>query len=382
MNDTAERVIAFSLFRYFPHGGLQRDMLRIAQACRARGYTIHIYTTSWEAEAPQGMQLFLYRPSALSNHGRMRQYHAWLARQIAANRPVCVIGFNKMPNLDVYYAADGCFKANVMEKHNWLYRLSPRYRLYQAFEEAVFGADSKTQILMISKIQEALYIQHYETDESRIHFLPPNVAKDRVAGPESDDIRRDFRRTLRIGPDEKFVLQLGSDFHRKGLDRSITAIAHLPDALLAKTRLYVVGNDKEHSYARMAKRLDIATHVVFLGARDDVPRILLGADLLLHPAYHENTGTVLLEGLVSGLPVIATGVCGYAHYIEEADAGWLIPEPFDQNRFNQTVQAALERTDLRQIGQRGILFAQEEDLYGMVDATINVIEAVALKRKT
>jgi hypothetical protein len=42
---------------------------------------------------------------------------------------------------------------------------------------------------------------------------------------------------------------------------------------------------------------------------------LLGADLLIHPAYNENTGTVLLEAVVAGLPVLTTAVCGYAHYI-------------------------------------------------------------------
>ena len=45
------------------------------------------------------------------------------------------------------------------------------------------------------------------------------------------------------------------------------------------------------------------------------------ADLLIHPAYNENTGTVLLEALVAGLPVLVSAVCGYAHYIAEADAG-------------------------------------------------------------
>ena len=63
----------------------------------------------------------------------------------------------------------------------------------------------------------------------------------------------------------------------------------------------------------------------FLGGRSDVPRFLLGADLLIHPAYHENTGTALLEALVAGLPVLVTDVCGYAHYIAEADAGRVLP---------------------------------------------------------
>jgi hypothetical protein len=52
------------------------------------------------------------------------------------------------------------------------------------------------------------------------------------------------------------------------------------------------------------------------------PRFLLGADLLIHPAYNENTGTVLLEALVAGLPVLTTAVCGYAHYIARPMPAW------------------------------------------------------------
>lgn len=43
--------------------------------------------------------------------------------------------------------------------------------------------------------------------------------------------------------------------------------------------------------------------------------------MFLHPAYSENTGTVLLEAMVAGLPVIATDVCGYAHYIVDEHMG-------------------------------------------------------------
>ena len=42
--------LAFCLFRYFPYGGLQRDFVRIAQACRARGHSIDVYTLRWEGE--------------------------------------------------------------------------------------------------------------------------------------------------------------------------------------------------------------------------------------------------------------------------------------------------------------------------------------------
>lgn len=58
------------------------------------------------------------------------------------------------------------------------------------------------------------------------------------------------------------------------------------------------------------------------------------ADLLLHPAVQEAAGIVLLEAIVAGLPVLTTEVCGYAHYINAAQCGVVIPEPFAQEVLN------------------------------------------------
>jgi UDP-glucose:(heptosyl)LPS alpha-1,3-glucosyltransferase len=382
MGRESNKTLAFCLFKYFPYGGQQRDMLRIALACQARGYEVDVYTTDWQGERPPALRVHLHRPVALANHGSMRQYHAWLTRQLAAKPPACVVGFQKMPGLDVYYAADVCYQAKALAEHGRLYRLLPRYRLYRRFEEAVFGPDSRTQILMISQIQERSYVQHYCTVAARIHRMPPNLPPDRLAGPEAPQVRRAFRQTLGLAENDRLLLLLGSDFRRKGLDRSILALASLPKNLLSKTWLYVIGSGSSGPFARLARRLDVLDRIVFLGPRDDVPRLLVAADLLVHPAYQEAAGIALLEALACGLPVVVSGICGYAPYVTQAQAGWVLPEPFDQAVFNRTVRAALERADLADIGRRGIEFARRENLCGMVDAAVAVIEAVARNAAT
>ncbi len=377
MEGTPNKTLAFCLFKYFPYGGQQRDMLRLALACRSRGYEIDVYTTAWDGERPPSLRIHLHRPRAWSNHGRVRKYHAWLARQLAAHPPACVVGFQKMPGLDVYFAADVCYQATAREQHGRLYRLLPRYRLYQRFEQAVFGRDSRTRILMISLAQEQSYVQYYGTAADRIHRMPPNLPRDRLPGPQAAQMRRAFRQTLGLGDSDRLLLQLGSDFRRKGLDRSLLALASLPKTLSVKTRLCVVGDSPRRPFARLARRLGVADRVIFLGPCDDVPQILVAADLLVHPAYQEAAGIVLLEALACGLPAVVSGICGYAPYVAQSQAGWVLPEPFDQALFNRTLQAALERDDLAEVGHRGIEFARREDLHSMVDAAVAVIEAVA-----
>jgi UDP-glucose:(heptosyl)LPS alpha-1,3-glucosyltransferase len=373
------KVLAFCLYKYFPHGGLQRDMLRIAEACQSRGFSIHIYTTSWQGRAPEGFEIYTMRPTAFTNHGRMRQYHAWLMREIESQGGACVIGFNKMPDLDFYYTADCCYQAKALDQRGRLYRLLPRYRQYRAFEEGVFGKHAKTHILMLSRIQESLYKQVYGTSEDRIHFLPPNLDQECFTGFGPED-RRAFRQGLGLKHEERLLVQVGSGFRTKGLDRSIRALAGLPPALRARTRFLVVGRDNKRPYVRLARRLGVAEHVVFYGPSDDVPRILFGADLMIHPAYNECAGNILVEALAAGLPVVVSAVCGYAHYIQDARAGWVLSEPFDQEQFNDIVHQALERPHLQDLRQNALDFVRRENLSGKIELAADIIETVTREK--
>lgn len=121
------------------------------------------------------------------------------------------------------------------------------------------------------------------------------------------------------------------------------------------------------------RQLGLADRVEILKGRDDIPRFLLGADLLIHPAYNENTGTVLLEALVAGLPVLTTAAC-YAHYIEDAGAGRVIALPFAQATLDATLAAMLaDGAARRQWAASGLAFATHADLYSMPEQAADII---------
>ena len=371
---------AFCLFKYFPYGGLQRDFLRIAQECQRRGCAISVYTLSWEGPVPEGFDVRIVPVRALSNHRRAEKYSRWVENELKGCPDVVRVGFNKMPGLDVYYAADACYKEKSLTQRGRLYRLGARYRLYTAFEEAVFGKESKTEILMISRTQEPFFVKHYGTLSSRMHFLPPNIARDRVAPPDAPEIRAAFRKANGLSDDTKLLVQIGSGFIKKGVDRSIRAVAALPEAIRQKAVLWVVGKDRKDRFERLARELGIGDRIVFTGGRDDIPQILLGADLMIHPAYDENTGTVLLEAVAAGLPVLCTEVCGYGSHIQAADCGLLTPEPFDQAVLNRQLAELLTGRKLPELSAKALAYARTTDIYSMHERAADVIGKV-LKSK-
>ncbi|MCQ4315491.1 glycosyltransferase [Stutzerimonas zhaodongensis] len=368
--------LAFILYKYFPFGGLQRDFMRIALECQRRGHAIRVYAMIWEGDVPDGFDVLIAPVKAVFNHTRNERFTAWVEADLA-KRPVDrVVGFNKMPGLDVYYAADPCFEDKAQTLRNPIYRRWGRYKHFAEYERAVFDPRSKTEILMISEVQQPLFVKHYATPAERFHLLPPGIDQDRRAPSDAAGVRRAFREEFEVADDELLLVQIGSGFKTKGLDRSLRAVASLPRELKKRTRLFVIGQDDPKSFQLQAKTLGISSHVVFLKGRSDIPRFLLGADLLIHPAYNENTGTVLLEALVAGLPVLVTDVCGYAHYIADANCGLVVSSPFDQAELDRLLAEMLADDEHRgKWAINALAYADQADLYSMPERAADVILA-------
>ncbi|MDR1351558.1 MAG: glycosyltransferase family 4 protein [Zoogloeaceae bacterium] len=359
-------LIAFLLYKYFPFGGLQRDFLAIALECQRRGARIRVYTLSWQGEIPAGFEVRIAPVRAFFNHKRNEKFTAWVAADLEREPYARVVGFNKMPGLDVYYAADPCFLEKAATLRHPFYRLTGRYRHFAAYERAVFDVAANTRILMISATQQPFFIRHYATPPERFFLLPPGIAPDRRRPANAEAIRAGFRQEFNLDDDVLLLAQIGSGFKTKGLDRSLKAMAALPVELRARTCLIAIGQDEAAPFLTQARALGLAEQVQILKGRDDIPRFLLGADLLIHPAYNENTGTVLLEALVSGLPALVTDVCGYAHYISEADAGRVLASPFTQEALDVALAELLANAEQRRSFSRNALaYAESADIYAL-----------------
>lgn len=351
-------------------------------ACLERGHDITVFTQEWQGAIPPGFKVNVISTRSISNHGKCGEFARVAAAHLNEGRFDAVIGFNKMPGLDIYYAADPCYQNRMRKKYGGLYSLSPRHRTFMELERAVFSAHAKAEILLLCMSEREVFSHYYQTSSERFHLLPPSISSDCKAPVNAVDIRSDVRREFAIEDNENMVLMVGSSFKTKGLDRALLAMASLPTDLVDKTRLMVVGQDDPRPYLRRAKRLGVSGQLNLLGGREDVPRFLLGADLLLHPAYSEAAGMVLLEAMASGLPVLVTDVCGYAFHVAKAGAGQVIPSPFEQGELNRRLRYMLTSTEKHKWRTRGLSYAKNNDLHSMPARVVEVIEARALKSKT
>jgi len=364
--------LGFCLFKYFPYGGLQKDFMDIALQCHADGHQIVVYTLGWQGEIPADFQVNIIESRALSNHKKYQQYHQQMIQLSERDELDCLIGFNKMPGLDVYFASDPSYRAKT---HNFMQRLGARYRHFMQYEEAVCGQTSRTNMLTLAPTQQQEYQQAWHINDSRLTLLPPGISRRAMADSNAAAHRTSVRAEFGLTDDHLLLLMIGSGFRTKGLDRALLALGALPRLLLDKTRLVVIGQDKPDSFVKMASKMGLSNNVDILPGRDDIAAVMQAGDCLIHPAYREVAGKVILEAVVGGLPVLVTDVCGYAHHVRQADAGYVFNSPFVQQELNDKLVEVLgSDISRRHWRENGIAYGQAEDLYQMAEVAALFIQ--------
>jgi UDP-glucose:(heptosyl)LPS alpha-1,3-glucosyltransferase len=329
---------AFGIVNLFSGGGLQRDCVGIAHLLRDRGHDVTIYA---ERVAPGfdtgGVDLVTLPNRARSNHARQHGFAVDFLREATARNGV-IVGFDKLLGLDVLYCADPS-TGSRLAREPYL-RLLPRYRTYADIEGDAFAPHSQTRTILLSETQLHSYRNAWHTPPQRMYLLPPTLCSGRRR-PElrSNGARPVVRQALGLADGDWVWLTTGSQPKTKGTDRAIDALARFPDA-----KLLIAGMRDTDAAARrvvaQARRLGVASRIIWLGHREDMAEVMAAADLLLHPSRYDTTGTVILEAVVNGLPVIATAACGYASHIGAARAGIVIPEPFARGAFQAAIASA------------------------------------------
>lgn len=376
---------AFIIFKYFQFGGMQRDMLRTANALVQRGHTVEIFTLSWQGELPENINVHVLPQKGWFNFTRYQHFIDATFAHINAHQFDFIFGYNRMTNLDAHFAADPCFVERAAQQRHWLYRLTPRYKWFAACEKAIFAKESATEILAVSLTEKPHFKRWYGTQDARFHFIPPFLSRERFQLEDKTAMRKHLRETFGFAEHDFVYLLTGSGFAMKGLDRAIEALAAMPKHLQVNTKLAAVGQDNPKHFLKLAKKLGVAAHVVISKGRPDTPKLMQGADVCVHPAYRENTGLVILEGMACGSPMLVTETCGYAHFVYEARAGLVNEAPFNQLSFNAqwTLMRQADAEDLQKWSACGLKKAQEimNANDGSAEAKILIKLAEAKKQK-
>lgn len=139
-------------------------------------------------------------------------------------------------------------------------------------------------------------------------------------------------------------------------------------------RLDVVGNGAQREpLESLVKRLGVMEHVRFLGRRDDVSALMAGAGLLLAPCPIEALGLAVLEGMASGLPVVAARAGGHLETVGSVeDAALFAPGNVD----DAAAQLAALAGDPGRRERYGAALQEVQRRHFTVEAQVRATDAV------
>lgn len=155
-----------------------------------------------------------------------------------------------------------------------------------------------------------------------------------------------------LQPNAKIILQVSAFRPQKDQSTLIKAMALLDET----AHLFLAGNGERRAECEeLAKDLNVTDRVQFLGIRNDIPRLLKTADIVVLSSFYEGLSLSSVEGMASTKPFIASDVPGLTEVV--TGAGILFPQGdvtrlaeaikklfSDEALYNETALKCVERS--------------------------------------
>jgi glycosyltransferase involved in cell wall biosynthesis len=227
----------------------------------------------------------------------------------------------------VYLALRGTAIPYVSTCHNWLnnditvrlYGIADRFVLRNYMRVVAVSADVQQRLRKagvarekISPIRNGIDLQPFENATPAIR-------------PAADSKEN----SLRIG-------LIGRLSPEKGIDIFLRAAALvLPEFPNARFLLVGEGPDRD-KLELLIDELKMRDSISFLGRRDDMPSIYASLDVMVSASRFEGLPMAILEGMATGLPLVATAVGEVSTVVLEGRTGLLV-KPEDPNALAEKI---------------------------------------------
>ena len=180
---------------------------------------------------------------------------------------------------------------------------------------------------------------------------------------------------------EKVLLFVSRVQKKKGLVNLVNAWAALPQEIKQGWKVRIVGPDQENHTAELKSlcgERGVMQDFEFAGPKfgDELQREYATADLFVLPTHSENFGSVVIEALAHGVPVITTKGAPWAE-IETTHCGWWIDIGVEPLVKVLTEAMSLPDTQRDEMGERGCQLVEAKYTWSaVVKAMVHVYEGV------
>ena len=182
---------------------------------------------------------------------------------------------------------------------------------------AMYEAD---RIIVCSQSMKNEICGHFNLPLDKVDVIPNAI--DTTKYQTSVD-RGSVRQRYGVGYGEKLILCVGRLVPQKGIEYFIRAIPHIAKRY-PEAKFIIVGEGWSRDILEAeARSSGQGRKIQFTGFASDqeVINLMTSADVLVVPSVYEPFGIVALEGMASGVPVVASQVGGLSEVIEHDRTG-------------------------------------------------------------
>jgi UDP-glucose:(heptosyl)LPS alpha-1,3-glucosyltransferase len=340
--------IAFCYESVLPaRGGCETYIADLARRLLADRHEVHLYACRWDERAlPAGLQYHALPPVTGPRFLRPWRFGRRCLEAMGHQAHDVTVGFDKTWGQDVLYPQGGLHAASVEHnRHKFagslargLSRLVKGFDLahwsFTLLERRQYLGPNPPLVVVNSHMVRRHFQHHYAVSADALRVVRSAIDPNRF--PEHDRLRRrqQWREQWQIAPHETVGLFAAMNYRLKGLE----PLLHSVRALLGRPefkdrapafRLVVAGNPRTRTYERLARRLNIDSHVRFVGHCPEMRNGYFAADFLVHPTFYDPCSLVVLEALACGLPVITTRYNGASELLHPLQEGYVVDDPHD-----------------------------------------------------
>ena len=163
----------------------------------------------------------------------------------------------------------------------------------------------------------------------------------------------------------------------KGLPYFLGAAQKVLAAQVAAEFVIAGAGPEEENLRRLSRELGIAEHVTFVPNVLDLTTSLTAMDVFCLPSLRQGLGTIMLEAMSLGRPVIATGVDGVYSVVKDNETGLVVPPSNSEQLAQRMLELLRDPIRARQIGNNARQMVQRDfSVDRMMRDTVEVYQGV------
>ncbi len=166
---------------------------------------------------------------------------------------------------------------------------------------------------------------------------------------------------LPTGENIRFVTLVANLRHRvKNIPMLLRTAKHIND-LHPDVHFVIAGEGElEPGLRGLARELDVADRVHFIGRCNDVPSLLAASYACVLTSTAEGFSNSLIEYMAAGKPVVATNVGGAAEAMDDGVTGYLVAPDDDRKMAEHLIELLSDEVKAVQMGEKGRRIAREK----------------------